>query len=48
MMSEFIISGEQQVSAQITVNNGGGIGSFLSRFPWVLLVVIYPAVLYQT
>lgn len=46
-MSEFIISGEQQVSAQITVNNGGGIGSFLSRFPWVLLVVLYPAVLYQ-
>ncbi len=35
------------MGAQITVKDGGGIGAFLGRFPWVLLVVAYPVLLYQ-
>lgn len=35
------------MGAQITVNNNGGIAAFLGRFPWVLLVVAYPALIYQ-
>ncbi|MEQ9465384.1 MAG: hypothetical protein RJQ10_17115 [Haliea sp.] len=35
------------MSGQVRVNNSGGITAFLGKFPWVLLVVAFPAVMYQ-
>ncbi len=35
------------MSGQVRINNSGGISAFLGKFPWVLLVVAFPAVMYQ-